>query len=622
MEVSSSSNSPSTSTSSTSTDPNRNTHELQQMSKQKGGLITLPFIIANEAFEKVASYGLLPNMILYLMKDYHMTIPTGTSVLSIWSGVTNFTPIIGAFFSDSYLGRFWTITFGSIASLLGMTLLWFTAVFPQTKPPHCELFSKDCRSSTAAQLSLLFSSFILMSIGAGGIRACSISFGADQLHKKDNQSYDRLLQNFFNWYYASAGISVVLALTVIVYIQDKFGWKVGFGVPAILMFISAASFIFASSYYIKVNANKSLFSGFAHVIAASVKNKHFVLPPEDEDGCYHHYKDSILTVPTQKLRFLNKACMITDHDKDLNPNGSASNPWRLCTVDQVEEFKSLLKVMPIWSTGIMLGVALSQSTLPILQANSMDRHITSKFQIPAGSFGTFVVISLAIWVGIYDRLLLPLLVKFTGRPYGLSFKELMGIGLVFSILSLATSAIVEGIRRKTAIREGLSGNPQGIVHMSAMWLIPQNCLLGLAEAFNAIGQTEFYYSECPKSMGSIATSLNGLCSAVGSLIVGLLINIVDDITKRGGKNSWVPNNINNGHYDYYYWLLTILSSINLVYFLVCCWAYGPTAEERLLPSKEVEEEENQDELKELKEKEEERQELIKSQTLQNMMSSG
>lgn len=118
MEVSSSSNSPSTSTSSTSTDPNRNTHELQQMSKQKGGLITLPFIIANEAFEKVASYGLLPNMILYLMKDYHMTIPTGTSVLSIWSGVTNFTPIIGAFFSDSYLGRFWTITFGSIASLL------------------------------------------------------------------------------------------------------------------------------------------------------------------------------------------------------------------------------------------------------------------------------------------------------------------------------------------------------------------------------------------------------------------------------------------------------------------------------------------------------------------------
>ncbi|KAI3977520.1 hypothetical protein MKX01_000433 [Papaver californicum] len=588
MEVSSSSNSPSTSTSSTAIDPIRSTHEPQQMSKQKGGLITLPFIIANEAFEKVASYGLLPNMILYLMRDYHMTIPAGTSVLSIWSGVTNFTPIIGAFFSDSYLGRFWTITFGSIASLLPYFLKQSLLIVNQV--------SKDCKSSSAVQLSLLFSSFILMSIGAGGIRACSISFGADQLHKKNNQSYDRLLQSFFNWYYAFAGIYVVLALTVIVYIQDQFGWKVGFGVPVILMFISAATFIFASSYYIKVNANKSLFSGFAHVIAASVKNKHFFLPPKYEDGCYHHYKDSILTVPTQKLRFLNKACMITDHDKDLNPNGSASNPWRLCTVDQVEEFKSLLKVMPIWSTGIMLGVALSQSTLPVLQANSMDRHITSKFQILAGSFGMFVVVSLAIWVGIYY--LTPSIT-------------------LFSILSLATSAIVEGIRRKTAIQEGLSGNPQGIVHMSAMWFIPKNRLLALAESFNAIGQTEFHYSECPKSMGSIATSLNGQCSAVGSLIVGLLINAVDDITKKGGKTSWISSNINNGHYDYYYWLLTILSAINLVYFLVCCWAYGPTDEEKLLPRKVVEEE-NQEELKE---EEEERQELIKSRALQ-MMSSG
>ena len=74
--------------------------------------------VANEALEKVASYGLLPNMILYLMGDYHIGIAQGTNILFFWSAATNFLPLIGAFVSDSYLGRFLTIGFGSISSFL------------------------------------------------------------------------------------------------------------------------------------------------------------------------------------------------------------------------------------------------------------------------------------------------------------------------------------------------------------------------------------------------------------------------------------------------------------------------------------------------------------------------
>lgn len=115
----------------------------QQPLTQKGGLRTMPFIIgvkiysyngsvcfvcyfyisfvdhlANEAFERVASYGLLPNMILYLMRSYHMDVVTGTSVLSLWGAATNFLPLVGAFISDSYFGRFQTIALGSVASFM------------------------------------------------------------------------------------------------------------------------------------------------------------------------------------------------------------------------------------------------------------------------------------------------------------------------------------------------------------------------------------------------------------------------------------------------------------------------------------------------------------------------
>lgn len=72
----------------------------------------------NESLEKVASYGLLPNMILYLMKEYRMSLAKGTNLLFFWSAATNFMPIVGAFLADSFLGRFLAIGFGSICSFL------------------------------------------------------------------------------------------------------------------------------------------------------------------------------------------------------------------------------------------------------------------------------------------------------------------------------------------------------------------------------------------------------------------------------------------------------------------------------------------------------------------------
>lgn len=76
------------------------------------------FGTGNEAFERVASFGLVLNMIFYLMEVYHMDIVTGTSVIFIWSAVSNGLSIFGGFVSDSYLGRFRVIAIGSISSFL------------------------------------------------------------------------------------------------------------------------------------------------------------------------------------------------------------------------------------------------------------------------------------------------------------------------------------------------------------------------------------------------------------------------------------------------------------------------------------------------------------------------
>ena len=79
----------------------------------------------NEVFERIASIGVLPNMILYLMREYNMEAANGANLLFIWSALTNGLAIFGAFLSDAYFGRFRVIAFGSFSSLIVSRILGF-----------------------------------------------------------------------------------------------------------------------------------------------------------------------------------------------------------------------------------------------------------------------------------------------------------------------------------------------------------------------------------------------------------------------------------------------------------------------------------------------------------------
>lgn len=187
--------------------------------------------------------------------------------------------------------------------LQGMVLLWLTAMFEQARPPPCEQGSSICKPPTTLQLLLLYSSFGLMSIGAGGIRSSSLAFGADQLNRGDNHKDAGILQSYFSWYYISVSVSSMFAVTCIVYIQDNLGWKIGLGVPAVMMFFSFVSFLLASPFYIKLKAKTSLITGLAQVVIASYKNRRMKLSSEPTDEIYHQREGSMLLKPSEKLRY-------------------------------------------------------------------------------------------------------------------------------------------------------------------------------------------------------------------------------------------------------------------------------------------------------------------------------
>lgn len=258
--------------------------------------------------------------------------------------------------------------------------------------------------------------------------------------------------------------------------------------------------------------------------------------------------------------------MIVEGD-ELKPDGSPANKWRLTSIQNVEEVKCLIKIIPIWASGIISFTAMSQQgTFIVSQAMNMDRHLGHNFQIPPGSISIISMITVGIWLPFYDRFMVPALRKLTKHDGGITLLQRIGIGIVFSVLAMVVAGLVEKERRAAAISHPNSP-------MSVMWLAPQLIVLGLCEAFSALGLIEFFNRQFPEHMRSIANSLL-FCSFAGSSYLStLLVNTVHAVTGGHGRPDWLANDINSGRLDYFYYLVAGLGVLNFIYFLYVARRY-------------------------------------------------
>ncbi len=244
------------------------------------------------------------------------------------------------------------------------------------------------------------------------------------------------------------------------------------------------------------------------------------------------------------------------------------DPWRLCTVTQVEELKAIIRLLPIWATGIIFATVYGQmGTLFVLQGATMDIHVgSSNFEIPPASLSIFDTLSVLFWVPVYDRIIVPLARKFTGHKNGLTQLQRMGIGLFISIFAMLYAGILELERLRIVRRH----NYYKLEHipMSIFWQVPQYFIIGCAEVFTFIGQLEFFYEQAPDATRSMCTALSLTTVALGNYLSSLLVTIVTKVSTKNGKPGWIPDNLNYGHLDYFFWLLSVLSVLNLGVFLI------------------------------------------------------
>ncbi|KAF7137556.1 hypothetical protein RHSIM_Rhsim07G0067100 [Rhododendron simsii] len=553
---------------------NRDMEMPNQAKSSKGGWKSAIFIIFVEMAERFAYYGVSGNLIMYLTRVLGQTTSTAAKTVNVWRGVSAIFPLFGAFVADSYLGRFKTILLSSIIYLSGLVLL--TVSVTTTSLQNCQ--------------AVFFIALYILSVGEGGHKPCVQTFAADQFDENLPQE-KAAKSSFFNWWYLGIVLGATTAILVVIYVQDYIGWGIGYGMPAAVVAVALVIFLLGSRTYRQEAPVGSPFTRVAQVFLAAARKwrvsetrqnhgvchedtstgdtgqNHGVCHEDTSSGDTGGQMKGGTLARTNQFRFLDKAVVIDEIDK----TSKTRNPWRLCSLNQVEEVKLLLRLVPVWLSCLTFALVIAQlSTYFTKQGSTMVRTIgPSHFPVPAASLQVCTGLTILIAVPLYDRVLVPVARKITGHQSGITMLQRIGIGIFLSTLTMVVSALVEAKRVKIAIDHNLLNAPKSVVPMRVWWLLPQYILCGLSDVFTIVGLQELFYDQMPEGMRSVGAAAHISIVGMGSFLSSAVISIVETISARLGNEWLISDNLNQAHLDNFYWVLAGLSALNLcVYVLV------------------------------------------------------
>uniref|UniRef100_A0A5B6ZPC8 Nitrate transporter 1.1 n=1 Tax=Davidia involucrata TaxID=16924 RepID=A0A5B6ZPC8_DAVIN len=536
-----------------------------------GGWTSAAMILGVEACERLTTLGIAVNLVTYLTGTMHLGNATSANTVTNFLGTSFMLCLLGGFVADAFLGRYLTIAIFATVQAIGVTILTISTIIPSLRPPKCAEDSHSCPPASGKQLVILYISLYLTALGTGGLKSSVSGFGSDQFDDSDKQERTQMT-NFFNWFFFFVSIGSLGAVTILVYIQDNLGRQWGYGICSCAIVIGLVVFLSGTRRYRFKKLVGSPLAQIAAVFVAAWRKRHWELPSDssllfniDDIASEALKKKKKQKLPHSKqFRFLDKAAI---KDPEMSSGITVVNKWYLSTLTDVEEVKLVIRMLPIWATTIMFWTVYAQmTTFSVSQATTMDRHIGKSFQIPAASLTVFFVGSILLTVPVYDRIIVPVAGRLLKNPQGLTPLQRIGVGLVFTIFAMVAAALTELKRLHVARSHGLTNDPTAMIPLSVFWLVPQFFFVGSGEAFTYIGQLDFFLRECPKGMKTMSTGLFLSTLSLGFFFSSILVSILHKVT--GDKKTWLADNMNQGKLYDFYWLLAILSGLNLVLYLL------------------------------------------------------
>lgn len=292
-----------------------------------------------------------------------------------------------------------------------------------------------------------------------------------------------------------------------------------------------------------------------NAIASMITTPPSPITTGEENNVVDKTKESTEQKPSESLKFLNRAVV-------TNPVHSSLS----CSVEQVEDVKIVLKILPIFACTVMLNCCLAQlSTFSVQQAETMDTKLGS-LKVPPASLPIFPVLFIMIIAPLYDHFIIPFARKLTKSEMGITHLRRIGTGLVLSIIAMGVAALVEIKRKRVASDSAASPLP-----ITFLWIAFQYLFLGSADLFMLAGLLEFFFTEAPSSMRSLATSLSWASLAMGYYMSTVIVSIVNEVTGSTSNSPWLSGRtLNHYHLERFYWLMCVLSVLNFFHYLF--WA--------------------------------------------------
>ncbi|WZZ83579.1 hypothetical protein YC2023_104151 [Brassica napus] len=511
-----------------------------------GGWASAAMILCIEAVERLTTLGIGVNLVTYLTGTMHLGNATAANTVTNFLGTSFMLCLLGGFIADTFLGRYLTIAIFAAIQATGVSILTLSTIIPGLRPPRCDpTTSSHCVQASGIQLTVLYLALYLTALGTGGVKASVSGFGSDQFDETEPKERSQMTY-FFNRFFFCINVGSLLAVTVLVYIQDDVGRKWGYGICALAIVLSLSIFLAGTNRYRFKKLIGSPMTQVATVLVAAWRNRRLELP---SDPSFLYDLDDVIAAEgsmkskqklphTNQFRSLDKAAI---KDQEMAMTQNVYNKWTLSTVTDIEEVKQI--------------------------SETMDRHIGS-FEIPPAAMAVFYIGGLLLTTAVYDRLAIPLCKKLFNYPHGLRPLQRIGLGLLLAATGMAVAALVEIKRLRTAHAHGPTVKT---LPLGFSLLIPQYLIVGIGEALIYTGQLDFFLRECPKGMKTMSTGLLLSTLALGFFFSSVLVTIVEKVTDKA--HPWIADDLNKGRLYNFYWLVAIIVALNFLVFLVFSKGY-------------------------------------------------
>ncbi len=473
------------------------------------------FILGNEAAERFSYYGMKGILAIYITSVLLKTKDDATNIIHLFGFTNYFMPLVGAWVSDRFWGRYHTILWISLSYCVG----------------HGVMALSDAIPTVDGKIICLYVGLALIAFGSGGIKPCVSAFMGDQF--KPEQKH--LLQKAYAAFYWSINLGSTASFLLIPFLRKNYGYSWAFGVPGIAMAFATLVFWLGTKQYVMVPpARKTRTAGFFKVFFHALSNQSQRQPGQAFwDAARGEFTDAEV-----------------DAAKSVGPILSifALAPIFWSLFDQtfstwvLQGEKMLEYKMPLWQIGwIVTGVMvlLAVFLFPLARAFREDRHANRKSS--AGKILGFIGLWVVIVVAVVASVLSMTVWQKSSLAYPIGPEEMLSANpiLVMIFVPIMTwwlypllGRLVTPLRRMS-YGMFLSALSFVIVAMmqkridageqfSVLWQTVPYVIITIAEVLFSTTGLEFAFREAAASMKSIIMGFWNLTVALGNLFVTVL----------------------------------------------------------------------------------------------------